>query len=113
MSSVEWYPGQTLEDLEKEVIKKAMVIYEGKKPTVARTLGISIKTLYNKLNQWGIPYGKGEEDGLCTEAGNDVESFEKDTEEQSVSLPVGNQVQKMLPEQDATHSSKGKRGKKK
>lgn len=44
-------PGKTLRDLEREAIQQAVVRNEGNKVRAAEELGISLKTLYNKLNQ--------------------------------------------------------------
>ncbi len=42
--------GQTLRDLEMVAIHEALQRHDGNKPAVAKELGISLKTLYNKLN---------------------------------------------------------------
>lgn len=42
---------RTLRDLESEAIQQAMQRHDGNKAKVAEELGISLKTLYNKLNQ--------------------------------------------------------------
>lgn len=44
-------PRQTLRDLERAAIQQAVVRNEGNKVRAAEELGISLKTLYNKLNQ--------------------------------------------------------------
>jgi two-component system NtrC family response regulator len=41
----------TLQNLEMVAIQEALDRYEGNKPAVAEELGISLKTLYNKINQ--------------------------------------------------------------
>ena len=41
----------TLQELEMVAIQEALDRYEGNKPAVAKELGISLKTLYNKINQ--------------------------------------------------------------
>lgn len=46
--------GQTLEDMEKNMIKQAMVQCEGNLSLVAQQLGISRQTLYNKLKRYGL-----------------------------------------------------------
>ena len=40
-----------LRDLEMEAIHEALERNDGNKPKAAEQLGISLKTLYNKLNQ--------------------------------------------------------------
>lgn len=44
-----WQPGQTLDDIEKEVILKAIKFYGGNKTRTASSLGIAVRTLDNKL----------------------------------------------------------------
>ena len=44
-------PGRTLQELEIQAIHEALDRHGGSKPAVAEELGISLKTLYNKLNQ--------------------------------------------------------------
>jgi len=44
-------PGQTLRDIEIEAIHDALDRHGGNKPKAADELGISLKTLYNKINQ--------------------------------------------------------------
>ena len=41
----------TLRDLEMQAIYDALERHEGNKPAAAEELGVSLKTLYNKLNQ--------------------------------------------------------------
>ena len=50
-SSVEkpWVPGRTLDDIEKRVILEALSYHNGNRTHTARSLGISIRTLRNKL----------------------------------------------------------------
>jgi DNA-binding NtrC family response regulator len=45
-------PGpMTLEELEMQAIHTALERHEGSKPKAAEELGVSLKTLYNKLNR--------------------------------------------------------------
>ncbi len=44
-----WNPGQTLDDIEKNVILQALQYHSGNRTHTARALGISIRTLRNKL----------------------------------------------------------------
>lgn len=48
-----WSPGVTLEQIEKEVILKAFRFYRGNKTTTSIALGIAVRTLDNKLAQYG------------------------------------------------------------
>jgi len=45
-------PTRTLHDIEMEHILRTLEKNGGNKPTTAKELGISLKTLYNKLNRW-------------------------------------------------------------
>lgn len=47
-------PIMTLAQLEKEYIIKSLSIMEGNKSQTAKSLGITIKTLYNKLHFYGL-----------------------------------------------------------
>lgn len=42
----------TLAMIEREVIEGRLRLFEGNKALAARSLGISLKTLYNRLNEW-------------------------------------------------------------
>ncbi len=44
-----WMPGTTLDDIEKNVIIEALKYHQGNRTHTARALGISIRTLRNKL----------------------------------------------------------------
>jgi len=44
----------SLEDKEKEFIQKALDKHKGKRKLAARELGISERTLYRKMNEYGI-----------------------------------------------------------
>lgn len=44
-----WTPGKTLEDIEKDVIIEALKHHQGNRTHTAKALGISIRTLRNKL----------------------------------------------------------------
>lgn len=49
----EYDPSLTLSELERRYILKALVHFEGNKTQAAQALGITIKTLYNKLHEYG------------------------------------------------------------
>ena len=56
--AIDYAPGDdaSLFDLEKQHIIKTLAKMNGNKTRVAETLGVSIKTLYNKLKSYNIPY---------------------------------------------------------
>ena len=45
-------PGQTIEEVERQLILETLKATAGNKPDAADMLGISLKTLYNRLNQY-------------------------------------------------------------
>jgi two-component system response regulator FlrC len=49
---VNWTPGQTLDDVERHVILEALGYHNGNRTHTARALGISIRTLRNKLSDY-------------------------------------------------------------
>ena len=49
MSNVFWYPGMTLAKAEENIIKQALKHCGDNKTHAAEMLGISIKTIYNKI----------------------------------------------------------------
>ncbi len=49
MEKINWSPGQTLNDIERFVILEALDFHNGNRTHTARALGISIRTLRNKL----------------------------------------------------------------
>ncbi|MFQ5455430.1 MAG: sigma-54-dependent transcriptional regulator [Nitrospirota bacterium] len=51
-SSFPFHPGLSLAQVEEELICKTLAIYDGNKNKTSEALGISLKTLYNKLNQY-------------------------------------------------------------
>lgn len=46
----------TLEEMEVQMIKRAMEFHKGKPARVARSLGITRSSLYRRLEKYGIPY---------------------------------------------------------
>jgi len=47
--------GTPLHEAERELIMRTLYLKEGSKPSAAETLGISLKTLYNRLNSYTAP----------------------------------------------------------
>ncbi len=48
----QWAPGRTLDEIERAVILKSLAYHNGNRTHTARELGISIRTLRNKLNEY-------------------------------------------------------------
>jgi DNA-binding NtrC family response regulator len=49
--------GSTLEEMEKELILRTIEFANGNKTRAAQVLGVSAKTLYNKLERYGSQGG--------------------------------------------------------
>ena len=47
-------PLQTIAQMECELIEKALEHFNGNKTRAAESLGVTIKTLYNKLHEYGL-----------------------------------------------------------
>ncbi len=47
-------PPESLEEIEKQVIRRTLKSCEGDKKQVAKTLGIALSTLYEKIKRYGI-----------------------------------------------------------
>lgn len=45
-------PFRTLAELERRTIEARVIAFDGNKTKAAKSLGISLKTLYNKLNAY-------------------------------------------------------------
>ena len=58
---ITWQPGMRLDEIEEQVIRKAMRFYNGNQTTTSASLGISSKTLYNKLKSYDERDKKAEE----------------------------------------------------
>ncbi|MBI3555857.1 MAG: sigma 54-interacting transcriptional regulator [Deltaproteobacteria bacterium] len=51
-AEAQWAPGRTLQEIERAVILKSLAFHNGNRTHTARELGISIRTLRNKLNEY-------------------------------------------------------------
>ena len=47
-----WYLGMTLDQAERKIIEKVLRFYNGNKSATARSLGVSVKTIENKVKQY-------------------------------------------------------------
>lgn len=86
-----WQLGMTLDMVEKEIIYEALKAFQGSKVHAASALGISLKTIYNKLEA----YEKNE--SVHSATGIRVEPIVQDTTQQPVPVQVGEKVQEMPP----------------
>lgn len=98
---ITWSPGVTLEQLEREVILAAVNFYGGNRTTAANALGVSAKTIYNKLETYGI---QGEATGTENSEPDAVQTkpwvYPKpsdpiDGTEQPVSVRIAKEVQEV------------------
>ena len=55
--------GSTLHDAEREIILRTLEAREGNKKLTAQVLGISRRSLYNKLAEYKLPLGNADADG--------------------------------------------------
>lgn len=73
MNPVNWSPGVTLEDVEKQVIINAYKFYRGNATQTAISLGISEKTIRNKLEKY-------EQDGKAQRDIEDSEAADRENQ---------------------------------
>ncbi len=80
-----WQPGQTLEDIEKIVILSALGFYQNNKSRTASALGITAKTLYNKMEKFKISLqpDKDEKDEEVISVGEALKNYKRKNEENS------------------------------
>lgn len=71
MLNVNWVPGITLESMEKACILQALKFYRGNKSQTAVALGVSVKTIDNKLEKY-------EKDGQLERERYDREKVERE-----------------------------------
>ncbi len=124
--TINWTPGQTLEDVEKIVIQKAYIYFSKNKSATARGLGISLRTLDNKFEKYeeddrknkqdderrekerrewndrarGISPSHGhKEEKDCATTRNGVESSQESSTEPTMPMQKSEEVQAVLPSQ--------------
>lgn len=49
-----WQPGDPLQDLELEALRKTLDKFGGNRAQAARALGLSLSTIKNKIKRFGI-----------------------------------------------------------
>lgn len=59
--SSEFTPQMKLDDVERSHILRSLDFHQGNKTKTAHSLGITIKTLYNKLQRYGVAVGQSEQ----------------------------------------------------
>lgn len=64
MNDIHWQPGVTLDDVEKQVILKALKWFGNNKTKTAQALGIAVRTLDYKLERYN---GVSSEEGVHVE----------------------------------------------
>ncbi len=52
MNDIIWCPGMTMADVEKKVLLKALSFYNNNKTHTANALGISVRSIYDKLDEY-------------------------------------------------------------
>lgn len=127
MSQIFWTPGVKIDEMEKVIIEEAYKFYNGNKTTTANSLGISIRTLENKLEKYAqetkcheervktdeerrrewlevqrgnkpVPeWATQPQAGAGAHGRNGLESVKRISKEQAVSLPELDEVQEVLP----------------
>lgn len=136
LNEVMWSVGMTLDALEKQVIQKAYRFFRGNKTMTSNSLGISVRTLDNKLERYeaeelveqerklreeerrnfllakargNLPdnvYGHAWQNGSTPHPGTRVESITNTASQSTVSMPERKEVQAVLPEQTSKSSQK-------
>ncbi len=136
--TINWTPGQTLEDVEEIVIKKAFIHFNKNKTATARALAISLRTLDNKFEKYaeddrkrreederrakerrewndrarGItPCDGPEEEKSGSDARDGMESPSKPSTQSTVPVQKPEEVQAVLPSQTTDLRPKRSSGK--
>ena len=99
---INWHPGLTLEEVEKQVIEMALRYFNNNKTQTAIALGIAVRTLDNKLEKYAgvapepeVPPVKikpMQGEGVTTEK---IEKIETEKPEKKVVVQSGRQPGKM------------------
>lgn len=113
-----WMPGMTLASVERAIIEKAFRFYDGNKTRTAQSLGIAIRTLDNRLEEYaaenqkladGVVSTFNAPAGSTEDSPYNPESASKVASEQSLSVQKRQEVQKVSPQPAAkVHSGRGR-----
>lgn len=104
-----WQPGQTLEDVEREVIEEAFKYHRGNKTHTANALDIAIRTLDNKLTRYAEEdEERKKENGLRSEGGLRLQSGLEFPEKPTVPMQKREEVQKVLSPETPAGSGQAK-----
>jgi hypothetical protein len=49
---VHWQPGVTLREVERQIVEKALQFFHGNKTKAAQSIGVSVRTIDNKIKQY-------------------------------------------------------------
>ena len=127
-----WSPGVTLENIEEQVIKAALVFYRGSAIMTANALGVSEKTIRTKMEKYvtdderarmrneqakldgrsWLARARGQAEGNAIPspaAGVRVEPAQEAPAERAVSVPQPQEIQKVLPKQASSGGARGRR----
>lgn len=63
-----WYPGLTIEEMEREAIIAALRFYQGNRTKASDALGISVRTMTNKIGKYKDQGHKVPEPSIIREA---------------------------------------------
>lgn len=121
MNVITWFPGMSLDALERQVIERALVHYQGNKTRTAQALGIAKRTLDAKLER--IEEEKNAELQRQTkriererefrekaERGLRMEPATEVAAQQPVPVQERPEIQKVLPQQNAPRAPQRRRG---
>jgi len=105
MNDTMWFLGMTLEELEKKVILKCLLLNGNNKTATAKCLDIALKTLHNKLDKYAEDKNelqrraddseKKVESSLRAQGWKQMEPAKEMAAEQSVPMRKSEEVQKV------------------
>jgi hypothetical protein len=87
-----WCPGDTLAKIEKRTILEALRFYQGDRKRTAESLGIALRTLYNKMDEYN-----GKKDQEKGEAKINADANGTITGENTTSVDVPPSIERVDP----------------